>query len=160
VRIESQHKALLAAKTALAKHAEGVVVMDLRSLSTVAECFVVATATSHRQVVAMTEQIGEELREHGERVWHVEGLGPPKTPRRGRSVAPEPQADAGLSWVLMDCGDVVIHLFNPAGRNFYQLERLWADAPRLPLGASSSDDLESKDAPRVSLDPKTLQTRG
>ena len=144
MRIESQDKALIAAKAALNKHAEDVLVMDLRRLSSVADFFVIATATSSRQVQAMTEQIEEELRRVGHRVWHVEGLVPPAATRPthplesdSQTTLPAPrsawQAGNGLSWVLMDCGDLVIHLFNPPARHFYQLERLWGDAPRIPL---------------------------
>jgi ribosome-associated protein len=131
-KISSQRKALIAAHAALEKHAEGVVVMDLRRLSSVADFFVIATAASHRQLQAITEQVEEALNQRGERVWHIEGMPSPLASR-------SPQRDDGLSWVLMDCADVVVHLFNPPARMFYQLERLWGDAPRLPLGAVLSD---------------------
>lgn len=113
------------AKAALDKQAEDVVVMDLRRVSSVTDFFVIATATSRRQVLAITEHMEAELHRRGERVWHVEGL--------GSSRASDRETEDGLSWVLMDCGDFVVHLFVPPARQFYQLERLWGDAPRLCL---------------------------
>jgi len=95
--------------------------MDLRKLSSVSDFFVIATAATTRQIVAMTEHIEAVLRRAGHRVWHTEGL-------------TQPQGGAnGFSWVLMDCGEFVVHLFDPPAREFYQLERLWGDAPRTTL---------------------------
>jgi len=110
-------------------------VVDLRRLSSVTDFFVIATATSKPQVLAITEQIEDEFIQRGEQVWHIEGLSAPRnTGQAGISPkAAGPRIDDGLSWVLMDCGDLVIHLFNPPARDFYQLERLWGDAPRIPL---------------------------
>lgn len=130
MRIESHVKALLAAKAALSKHAEDLEVLDLRALSSVTDFFVIGTAASHRQMRAIVEQIEEELAKRGQRIGHVEGLSPPTT----RQSAP---INDGFSWVLMDSGDLVIHLFTPPARTFYQLERLWADAPRISLDPSA-----------------------
>ena len=103
--------------------------MDLRSLSTVTDCFVICTGGSVRQLKALKEHIEQALSQQGHRVWHVEGI----TSNTGRSgaMAPEPH------WVLMDCGDVVVHLLDARARELYQLERLWADAPRIPLTANA-----------------------
>ena len=125
-RIESRQITLLAAKAALAKYAEGVVVMDLRRLSSVTDFFVIANATSSRQLRAITEHIEAELSRIGHRVWHVEGIAAAK------AIGPD-HADDGFSWILMDYGDLIVHLFNPPAREFYQLERLWGDAPRISL---------------------------
>ena len=118
-------KAVLAAQAAFNKQAEDIVVMDLRPVSSASDFFVLATATSHRQILAISEQIEQDLKRIGQRVWYVEGL---KSESRWRE-----QSGHELSWVLMDCGDVVVHLFNAPARDFYQLERLWADAPRVSL---------------------------
>ena len=111
--------------------------MDLRALSGVTDFFVVATATTHRQALAITEAIEDQLDRCSERVWHIEGRAllkaePPPARPRDLTASIAQQTD-GLSWVLMDCGDLVVHLFNPPARDFYQLERLWGDAPRIPL---------------------------
>jgi ribosome-associated protein len=141
--IESRQKALLAARAALEKHAEDLVLLDVKAHSTVADFFLLATAGTTRQIAAIVEWIDRELRRRGGRLHHGAGLGdPPRAKRRpvprstGRTTLTDPAgawkpgAD-GVAWVLMDCGDLVVHLFNPPAREFYQLERLWADAPRI-----------------------------
>lgn len=121
---ESHTKALIAARAALEKHAEGVVVMDVRSLSSVTDFFVICTADSHRQFDAIKDHVEAKLAEAGGTVWHVEGATSPRTP--ARAAGHEPQ------WLLMDCGEIVVHLLDQETRSFYRLEELWADAPRLP----------------------------
>ena len=86
------------------------VVLDLRGLSEATDYFVIASGTSDAHVRGMAEHLMTKLAPH-----HVEGLTP------GR-------------WVLLDYVDVVVHLFHPELRDFYQLERLWADAPPVALG--------------------------
>ena len=127
IGIESQRKAVLAAKAALAKHAEHVLVLDVRKLSGVTDWYVVCTGMSPPQLMAIREAIDEALRAHGHRTWHVEGDSAAKAAARAGLDGRQ------LQWILMDCGDVVVHLFNPPARQFYQLERLWGDAPQLPL---------------------------
>ncbi|MBI3320490.1 MAG: ribosome silencing factor [Candidatus Omnitrophica bacterium] len=119
---------MLVAQAALNKQAEDVLVMDLRRVSNASDFFVLATATSHRQMLAISEQVEQELKQVGQRVWNVEGL---KAESRWRE-----QPVHELSWVLMDCGDVVVHVFTAPARDFYRLERLWADAPRVSLTES------------------------
>ncbi len=137
VRFDSQQKALIAASAAREKHAEGLVIMDVRELSGVTDFFVIATADSRPQLKAMRDAIEDALLQCGQRLEHVEGF--PQAPRahgaRGqRRVARETAAyNDGLAWVLLDCGSVVVHLFDPPAREFYQLEHLWGDAPRIPL---------------------------
>lgn len=128
--IEGQAKALLAAQAALEKQAESVVVMDLRSFATVTEFFVICTAGSARQIAAITDHIEATLTQQGSRVWHTEGLNASSRAAEGMSTP--------LQWVLMDCGDVVVHLFDQPSRTFYRLEELWADAPRVPLAAAAA----------------------
>lgn len=92
------------------KKAEGLVVLDLQGLSTVADFFVVASGRSPTQLQTIADAIALTLKAHGERVLHLEG-----TPESG--------------WLLLDYGDVVIHIFLDETRTFYALERLWGDAP-------------------------------
>jgi ribosome-associated protein len=122
---ESHTRALLAARAALEKHAEGVVVMDVRTLSSVTDFFVICTADSPRQLNAIKDHVEAKLAEAGSAVWHVEGATSPRTP--ARTAAHEPQ------WMLMDCGEIVVHLLDQRTRSFYRLEDLWADAPRVPI---------------------------
>ena len=127
-RIESQAKALLAAHEALDKQGEDVVVVDLRSLSSVTDFFVICTAGSSRQIDALKDHIEAVLSGQGWPVWHTEGDAAP--PSRGFTL--------DLQWVLMDYGDLVVHVMDQKARSFYQLEQLWADAPRVPLAQAPS----------------------
>lgn len=122
---ESHAKALLAARTALEKQGEDVVVLDLRSLSSVTEFFVICTALSARQLTALKDHLEATFARHAYEVWHTEG----------RAAAPS-AFNHTPQWILMDCGEVVIHLLDHAARTFYRLEELWADAPRVPLTPS------------------------
>ena len=126
-QIESQAKALFAAHAALEKQAEDVVVVDLRSLSIVTDFFVICTAGSSRQITALKEHIDTLLFQRGYPVWHTEGDAA-ASPSRGFTHESQ--------WVLMDYGDIVVHLMDQQARSFYQLELLWADAPRVPLAPS------------------------
>ena len=89
-------------------------VLDLRRVSDATDFFVIATGSSDTHVRGAAERVIEALAAHGRRPHHVEGLG------TGR-------------WVLLDFVDVVVHVFHPTLREFYRLERLWADAPTLDL---------------------------
>ncbi|HSH44979.1 MAG TPA: ribosome silencing factor [Longimicrobiales bacterium] len=96
------------------RKARDLAVLDLRSVSSATDFFVVCSGTSDIHVRSIAEHIIDELKKEGHRPDHVEGL------RGGR-------------WVLVDYIDFVIHVFHPAAREFYQLERLWGDAPTLTL---------------------------
>ncbi len=123
----SETKALAAAAAAQEKHAEAVVVLDLRALSDVTDFFLVCTAQSAPQLEAIRHEIEHALAKQGG-VWHAEGMSSAPVRETGQ---PPPQ------WLLMDCGDVVVHLLDERARAFYRLEELWADAPRLSLPAAS-----------------------
>ena len=94
-----------------------------------ADFFVIGTAQTGRQIAAMTEETEHTLKRVGQRVWHTEGLASFSAARQ--------ESPDGAMWVLMDCGDVVLHVFTPPARAFYQLERLWGDAPRIPVTPSA-----------------------
>ena len=102
---------------ALERKASDVVVLDLRGISTATDYFVIASGNSDVQVKAISDHVRDELKKDSVRPEHLEGL------RGGR-------------WVLMDYVDFVVHVFHPQAREFYQLERLWGDAPRwdVPMG--------------------------
>lgn len=126
--IDSRARALLAAQAALDKQGEDIVILDLRNLSTVADFFILCTAGSAPQMAALRDHIEGTLSRYGCRVWHSEGsvrAGPPS-----RTFHHDPQ------WILMDCGEIVVHILDQSTRAFYRLEDLWADAPRIPLAAS------------------------
>lgn len=98
------------------RKAQDMLVLDLRGISNATDFFFVATGTSDQHVRSIAEHVIDELKKEGHRPSHVEGL------RSGR-------------WVLIDYIDFVVHVFHPAAREFYQLERLWGDAPTLELEA-------------------------
>lgn len=90
--------------------AEDLVLIDLEGKSSIADCMVIASGRSARHVSSLADHVVRRLKEMGNRRARVEGL---------------PNAD----WVLIDTGDVVVHLFRPEVRSFYNLERIWgADA--------------------------------
>jgi ribosome-associated protein len=99
--------------------------MDLHAVSSVTDFFVICTADTGRQLDALKEHIEATLAKHGGRVGHVEGAA--ASGGSARAFEREPQ------WVLLDCGDVVVHLLDQHARSFYRLEELWADAPRVEL---------------------------
>lgn len=100
-----------AVDAALSKKAHDVTVMDMRAVSGVADYFVVCTGDSDLQIRAIADAVQEQIREAcSERPWHVEGR-------------------EHLQWVLMDYVDLVVHVFTAEKRAFYDLERLWGDAP-------------------------------
>jgi ribosome-associated protein len=94
------------------RKAVDMIVMDLRGISNATDYFLIASGTSDMHARSVAEHIIDELKKEGQRPSHVEGL------RAGR-------------WVLIDYIDFVVHVFHPAAREFYQLERLWGDAPTM-----------------------------
>jgi ribosome-associated protein len=103
-----------AVELALDRKAQDLLVLDLRGISTATDWFLVASGTSDTHVRSIAEHVIDEMKKIGVRPGHVEGL------RGGR-------------WVLIDFIDFVVHVFHPAAREFYQLERLWGDAPSRAL---------------------------
>ena len=95
---------------AIDRKAGAPVMLDLRGMSGATDWFLVVTGNSDTHVRAIADHIIEEMKKAGSSPDHVEGL------RAGR-------------WVLIDYIDFVIHVFHPSARDFYQLERLWGDAP-------------------------------
>jgi ribosome-associated protein len=110
----SARKALACARAAIDKKAENLKVLDLTDLSGFTDYFVICSGTSDRQVQAIADAVEGALESAGHETLSVEGYG------EGR-------------WVLMDFGDVVVHVFLDALREYYNLESLWADAPRVKI---------------------------
>ncbi len=90
--------------------AQDVVQIDLRDKSSLADAMIVASGRSHRHVGAIADHVLRALKEHGFGRARVEGL---------------PHCD----WVLIDAGDVIVHLFRPEVRDFYNLEKIWLAEP-------------------------------
>lgn len=108
------------ALSALEEHkGQSLVVLDMRAVSGFTDFMVLATGRSEPQVQALADAVEEKLREMGEKPRHVEG----------RSEA---------HWILLDYLDLIVHVFTPETRDFYQLEKLWRDAPMLEWGEVAS----------------------
>lgn len=114
----SRSKALECARAALDKRAENVKLLDLTGLSDFTDYFVIASGMSDRQVQAIADSIQ----------FHVKQL---SAGRSREIVSIEGYGDG--RWILMDLGDVVVHVFLDALREYYDLETLWADAPRVKI---------------------------
>ena len=129
----------LAAKTRLcvvaadSRKAENIVGLNVHDLSSIADHFLICSAASDRQVKAIADAIEEELQQHGEKPLAIEGY------QKG-------------SWVLIDCADLIVHIFDEETRRFYDLERLWGRAERLDLG-----DIEAEPATPVALHSTLLE---
>jgi ribosome-associated protein len=106
----AERVARIAARAALEKNALDVVVLDLQGLSGIADYFLIGSARSTTQADTVAEAVRLALKAHGVRPRHAEG-----------------SAESG--WLLLDYGDVVVHVFLEATRDYYALERLWGDAP-------------------------------
>jgi len=92
------------------KKAYDVLLMDVRKITSVTDFFVVCSGTSDTQVKAISDHVIESCKKHGIEINHVEGI-------------------ESLRWVLIDLVEIVVHVFQPEVRSYYQLERLWGDAP-------------------------------
>ncbi|HSK46933.1 MAG TPA: ribosome silencing factor [Coriobacteriia bacterium] len=118
----SKEWAVLAARAASDKRATDIVAMDVAELLVVTDYFVICTGNTDVQVKAIADEVEDRLRMEG----GIKPIG-----REGREEG---------KWVLLDFGDLVIHVFQPGERDFYRLEKLWADAPRLTLPADVTGD--------------------
>ena len=110
--MQAKKIATLAREAGLDKKAEEPIILDLNKFNTVARYFVIVHGNSHPHVKAIAENIRAKIEVKGARLLHVEGL------------------EEGL-WVLLDFGGVMVHVFYRQLRDYYGLERLWGDAPRL-----------------------------
>ena len=113
-RLPGWERALECTRAALDHKAYDLVVLEMGAACSIADYFVICSGRSDTQVQAIAEAIEQSLRTRGERPLSVEGL-------------PHGQ------WVLIDYGDVVVHIFYVPVREFYDLERLWVRAPRVEL---------------------------
>jgi ribosome-associated protein len=111
----SLDKTKLAANAALEKVASDIVAIDVHDVVSFADFFLIASGRSDRQVRSIAEGIAVAIKKNGDRVLGVEGV------------------DEGR-WVLIDLGDVIVHVFQEKVRAEYDLERLWSDAPPVDLG--------------------------
>ncbi|HWP57591.1 MAG TPA: ribosome silencing factor [Candidatus Acidoferrales bacterium] len=112
--MDSWEKALLISRFALEKKAYDLVLLEVRDLTSIADYFLICSGRSDRQVQSIAQGIEENLRKSSAFPLSLEGFS------RGQ-------------WVLMDYADVIVHIFYQPVREFYDLEGLWAHAPRVEL---------------------------
>jgi len=110
--VSSREIVLSAAEAAESKKALDVEILDIQGLTTIADYFLICSGTNITQIGAIADGIGHALARHGLHPDHIEG-------------------GAGATWILMDYGDVIVHIFDEQTRAFYGLERLWGDAKRV-----------------------------
>ncbi|MFD1677761.1 ribosome silencing factor [Alicyclobacillus fodiniaquatilis] len=116
---EVERIAKAAATAAEDKKATDIIVLNVQSLTTMSDFFVICSANSRPQVEAVSRAVRDKMSEFGVTCRGVEGLDEAR-------------------WVLLDFGDVVVHVFQPEDREFYHIERLWGDADIYTLGESAN----------------------
>lgn len=112
---------LLIGEILQSKYAEDIALLKVDTLTSIADFFILCTAESSPQLKAMANEVEDRLSEQGIEPLSIEGR------------------EAG-TWVLIDYGDVVLHIFKAEAREFFKLDDLWADAPRMQLSGGFSDD--------------------
>lgn len=112
--MEALEKAKLIAEALDDKKAHDVEVLRVAEQTSLCEYFVMGACQTGTQVKACADNAEEKLKEAGERIHHAEGY-------------------AGGSWILLDCGDVVVHVMTDETKSFYDLARLWEEAEKIPM---------------------------
>lgn len=112
--LETKNVTKLAAAAAGEKLATNMVALDVSEPFVLAEVFLIVSASNERQLTAIANEVEDELHKHGLK---------PKM-KEGKETA---------RWILMDFGDLVVHIFHEDEREFYSLEKLWKDCPVVPL---------------------------
>jgi len=112
--LDSKKLAIKISELIFSKKGFDVTILNLSKLASFADYFVICSADSTTQVKAISDEVDKKLRDEDIRVWHREGYN-------------------ALSWVLLDFVDVVVHIFKKDAREFYNLEKLWGDAPVLKV---------------------------
>jgi ribosome-associated protein len=108
----AENRAFLCARVAEDNKGRDILVLDMREVTPLYDYFVIATGASRRQIHAIVEEIDDAMEAEGDRRLGIEGYESSK-------------------WVVQDYGDIVVHVFDQSAREYYGLEELWADAPKL-----------------------------
>lgn len=111
---DSRDLALAAAKFLDDKKGEDIIILGIHRVSLIADYFVIVSGNSSVQVKALADEVSKKMEQMGKKIHHIEGYNEAK-------------------WVLLDYGDIVIHIFHKDTRQFYDLERLWGDAEKIEL---------------------------
>ena len=124
--LSTRQKILLAVNAALEKKAKNIVILNIKNVTSFADYTVICSGTSDRQVQSIAASIEESMKKAGALPLGLEG-------------------EKGGRWVLMDYADIVVHVFYEPVREFYDIERLWSDAPKMEV---ADDSAEVKSLPR------------
>ncbi|QWR76519.1 ribosome silencing factor [Candidatus Magnetomonas plexicatena] len=106
------------------KMGEDTVVLDLRGLTQIADYFIISTGNSVPHIRALSDSVESKLRENKIKPLHIEG-------------------QRNNSWIILDYGDILVHIFNPEARAYYELERFWLDAHRVSFNNTSQPNTAS-----------------
>ena len=112
--LSAKEAAIIAAKALDDKKARNLMMLEVKGVTTLAECMILSTGTSDTHLRALCDEVEKKMEEAGEQVWHREGY-------------------RGDTWIVMDFCGVIVHVFTEEQRKFYDLERLWGDAPIVDL---------------------------
>ena len=116
--LEPKGLLLLCVNAALERKAEDVAILNVRDLSSVTDYFVICSGNSDRQIRSLADHVSQRLKKEGILPLGIEG-------------------ERSGSWILMDYGDVILHIFYKPVREFYDVEGLWSDAPRMIVDESA-----------------------
>ena len=116
---------MLAARAASSKKAQDILILDVADLINITDFFVICSGSNDRQVATITDEVLKQMRDAGFKPYRIEG-------------------ERDRRWVLIDFLDIVVHVFSSADREFYELERLWKDAPVVPF--ESDEDMAAPGA--------------
>ena len=116
---DSKQKAISAAQAALEKKASDVVILEVSELTSVADYFVIGSGESERQVKAIAQNIEKIISSRFKRNPQIEGVGT-------------------STWILLDYGDIIVHVFKTDIREYYGLEKMWSDAPQISIPEQES----------------------
>jgi ribosome-associated protein len=126
--LTATERASLAYGALVDKRAVAPVLLDMREITAITDYFLICNGTSNVHIRALSEGVLEALKAVGVRPYGVEG----------RNAA---------SWILLDYGDLIVHVFAQEEREFYTLERLWSDAPRVEIEESNTREVEKSEQP-------------
>jgi len=114
IKMNEKELMMLAVKAADDKKAEELVVLDMKGISAISDYFIICHGNSDKQVQAIAREVKDQALQNGRNVKRLEGFDEAR-------------------WVLVDLGDVVVHVFHREERGYYNLEKLWGDAPSLDV---------------------------
>ncbi|MDD5722174.1 MAG: ribosome silencing factor [Syntrophales bacterium] len=117
ISLDSQRLVIHCVNATLDRKAEDIVILSVKDISSFADYFVICSGNSDRQIQSLADHVGQKLKTVGVFPLGVEG-------------------EHSGSWILMDYGDVILHIFYKPVREFYDIEALWSDAPRMTVEES------------------------